>query len=379
VVRFVLFLGLAAHVAIAIWNGFFGPSFGAEGDAVNFHNEAIYYANNLGRFEYVTGWIYSYFLGFLYSIFTDHIFFGSMISVFAWFMSAVLLTKTMKILNFNNGAMIIAILIFSLWPSAVLNTSVTLRESFQTLGISCIVYASIAIFWKQSNKWIILIIGILISAPLHGALLLFSSFCLVSLLYNIFTYRLKIGFTPKIILLSMIGGSVTITGLFLLNNIAYNLDNGLIGAVESYNEGASAINARADYRVDTKLENLFDVIFFFPIAFLQYIFEPLPGRIGNIQDAILFFENLFRVALLLRAAFVNRQLSPVERPPHTFIFLAFIVLSVIWSVGTVNWGTASRHHAPGLMLVVLAALFPNPVRATAKRASTRNRKVLRPT
>jgi hypothetical protein len=368
VVRFALFLGLAAHVAIAIWNGFFGPSLGAEGDAVNFHNEAIYYANNLGHFEYITGWIYSYFLGILYRIFTDHIFFGSMVSVVAWFASAIILTKTMRSLNQTDNRIALAVLIFSLWPSCLMNTSVTLRESFETLGIGFIIYASILTFWQKGDRWILLVVGMMMISVLHGALLVFSGAMLLWLLYYVGTYRLRLSLPARVVFITSVGTIVVLAGFFLLNNIAYNLDNGLLGAVESYNEGAASTNARADYRTAADLSQSWNILLFFPLAFVQYMIEPIPGRIGNIQDASVFFENMFRLGLFLMALIVNRKIPHSVRAPHSFILLAFVSLSLIWSVGTVNWGTATRHQAPGLMLVVMAALFQARTRAVSKQA-----------
>jgi hypothetical protein len=366
VVRLALFLGLAAHIAIAVWNGFFGPSLGAEGDAVNFHNEAVYYAYNLGNFEYVTGWIYSYILGIFYRIFTDHIFFGSMISVAAWFTSCIVLIKTMRTLNQNDYRIAVSLLIFSLWPSALLNTSVTLRESFETLGISFVIYGSIISFWQKNNGWLLIFFGMAMISVLHGALLAFSGIMLLFLFYYVGTYRLQLGWPVKIIFMTVPGVAVILAGFLLLNNIAYNLDNGLLGAVESYNEGAISINARADYRTTADLSESLNILLFFPAAFLQYMIEPIPSRIGNIQDAIAFLENIFRLGLLLTALIVNRKIPYSVRAPHSFILFAFISLSFIWSVGTVNWGTASRHQAPGLMLVVVAALFQSRFHAVAK-------------
>jgi hypothetical protein len=366
VVRLALFLGLAAHIAIAIWNGFFGPSFGAEGDALNFHNEAIYYANNLGNFEYTTGWVYSYFLGIMYRIFTDHIFFGSMISVISWFISAFILIATMRFLDQTDSRIALALLAYSLWPSALLNNSVTLRESFETLGVSCIIYASLLCFWHYKNKWVLLIFGMIVCSVLHGALLVFSAASLIWLLYNIGVYRFKFSLTTNIMFMSIVGAFVILAGYFTFGNIAYNLDSGFIGAVENFNEGAISINARADYRADFEFGGILNIILFFPTAFLQYMVEPIPGRIENIQDASLFLENFARIFLLIMAFVVNRKIPSANRAPHSFILVAYVGLSVIWSVGTVNWGTASRHHAPGLMLVIVAAMFQIRARSISK-------------
>ena len=44
--------------------------------------------------------------------------------------------------------------------------------------------------------------------------------------------------------------------------------------------------------------------------------------------------------------------------PLLFILIAYFALETIWSLGTVNWGTASRHHIPATG-ILLAAAFAN--------------------
>ena len=40
-----------------------------------------------------------------------------------------------------------------------------------------------------------------------------------------------------------------------------------------------------------------------------------------------------------------------------FIFLVYLLLEFLWALGTVNWGTASRHHLPSLGLLVIASAY----------------------
>ena len=363
-IRFILFCGLILHIGVAIWNGFFGPSLGAEGDAAVFHEEALYFANNLGNFEYVTGWVYAYFLGILYRTFSDHIFFGSMISVFAWFLSSIYLLKTMKILNQNNINIIIVLLLFSIWPSSVLNTSVTLREAFQMLSINIILYSAVNIFWNNKNSWILLGVGMMLGSVLHGALLIFCGAMFFFIIYKFAQIRLKFSTTSRFLLTFIVGGAGLVIAYGLLGNIAYSVDDGLVAAVQTFNEGATSINARANYRDDIYFSGPLDLILFLPVAFFQYMLEPLPARIGSAADAALFLENVVRVGMLSWAIFVNFRLDKRNRPVHSFILLAYIGVSLIWSIGSVNWGTAARHHVPGLGLLLVAAFYSLRSRAS---------------
>jgi hypothetical protein len=364
-IRFILFCGLMLHVGVAVWNGFFGPSLGAEGDAVRFHEEALYYSNNLGQFEYVTGWVYSYALGFLYRIFSDHLFFGSMISVVAWLWAAIILSKTMKLTDQNEKLIAIVLALFSVWPSILFNTSVTLRESFQSLSVMLIAFSVVKLICENRPPWLTLIFGMALGSVLHGTLLVFSSAVFFFVLYHISGNALKLERTGRILFVFVFGTAGLAIGVFLLGNFAYNIDKGLLSTVQNFNEFAVNANARADYRASVYFSGPVDFALFVPVAYFQYMMEPLPNRIGSIADAALFLENLARAALLITAIVTLFRKDAQSRVVPAFMLLAYTFLSLVWAIGSVNWGTASRHHVPGLALLLMAAFFTSPHRRLA--------------
>ena len=53
-----------------------------------------------------------------------------------------------------------------------------------------------------------------------------------------------------------------------------------------------------------------------------------------------------------------------------FIFLAYLFIETMWSVGTVNWGTASRHHVVTYGLLAILAFSTWSAFARQVRAET---------
>lgn len=366
-IRLILLFGLFLHIGVAVWNGFYGPSFGAEGDALAFHEEALYYSQNPGDFQYVTGWVYSYFLGLLYFVFSDHIFFGSMVSVAAWLWSAIIFIKIFEYMGTPRSKIVFALLLYSVWPVALLNTSVTLRESFQALSIVMILYSGIFIIFENKNKLITLFFGVLLGSILHGALLAYSSAMILFIGISVARFRWRFSNTTQALFLIPTTAIIFLFAFNVFGNIAYNVDDGLIGAVQNYNEGAISSNGRADYRSDISLSGNLGFLLFILSAFFQYMLEPLPGNIGTIADLALFLENMFRVSLLAYAIYGLRLVNGKTRSIVIFTLISYLALEFIWSVGTVNWGTASRHHVPALGMLLVAALCGH--RSNAKSRS----------
>lgn len=97
-IQVIIFIGFFLRVTVSIWNGFFGPSFGADMDALSFHLKAVEYLNGLPFDEFIIGWIYSYILFIFYYLFSDSLFLGCLISCVAWYFSTIFLRKSLDLL-----------------------------------------------------------------------------------------------------------------------------------------------------------------------------------------------------------------------------------------------------------------------------------------
>ena len=89
--------------------------------------------------------------------------------------------------------------------------------------------------------------------------------------------------------------------------------------------------------------------------FIQFEFEPFPWRETLLKDNVLIAQNLFKLYLFY-LIFKNFLLSiATKNLIYISVFSIFIFLELLWSAGTVNWGTAVRHQIPGYgMLVFLS-------------------------
>src|SRR6266550_47367 len=170
--RKVMWLGFGLRLLVAFWNGFFGPSLGAESDALHFHQVAIDFGRTLTARPFEISWVYAYALGIIYRFTVPSIFLGSVLSCIAWLLSAEVLLKTMRLLSFRRQQRFAAMSVFALMPSSILWTSVTLREPYQLLMVNVAMYAALKIHLSKSLRhWIWLLLAVGIGGVLHGALL----------------------------------------------------------------------------------------------------------------------------------------------------------------------------------------------------------------
>lgn len=354
--KFIL-IGFLFRLLVAIWNGFFGPSIGADGDAMLFHEIAVEFSR-FGLFDtkYAIGWVYSIFLGGIYFLTIDSIFLGSFISCLAWLISAVLIDKTIKLLGVNKKQRDLALLIYAIIPSSILFTSITLREVYQLLFINLLIYGSLSVLLTKKIKfWFIILISGLGMGVLHFGLILFGILGAILTFYftsirggRIFSLELIIFYMPLLILLGATGNYL------FVELVPFDFSDGLAAAVQTYQAGHN--EARAMYTYKPEIEGLLGLFLFMPISFGQYMLEPMPWKIATLLDLALFVENLFRALLIFLGIQSIFKVKKDLKPTLTFLVMMFFALELMWAVGTVNWGSAVRHHIPGMGLLVIIGI-----------------------
>ena len=366
-----LWLGFFLRLVIAFVNGFVGPTYGASDDSLGFHLIAVRYTQNLAEDFFALNNIYPSLLGVFYFITTDSLFLGSALSALGWLASAFILLRIMRILSFKMSNQWRVMLIYALIPTSLMYTSVTLREPFQLLFINLALYAALKIYFHRSNAhWLVLFLAVVGMGAMHGALLVSGIFIIVGTLFLLTSRNRKgVSFT-KVVLVTPIVILCLFYGFSLFTSLTSygdRLDDGLDVAVRVYQEGTLSDGeyARANYRTDIEIDGLGGLILSLPTFLFQYLFEPMPWKIGSMVDVIALLENMLRFWLIWNALkyLVGSYLNKPMFVAHNyfgyercilFIFLSYLIMETLWSLGTSNWGTASRHHLPSLGLLLVA-------------------------
>ena len=368
-VKLTLLLGFFFRLVNAFLNGFFGPSYGASDDSIGFHFAAIYFSQTLKFDVFSLGNIYALILGFFYFITTDSLFLGSALSALGWLASAFILLRIMRILSFKMSNQWRVMLIYALIPSSLMYTSVTLREPFQLLFINLALYAALKIYFHRSiAHWFVLLLAAVGMGALHGALLVTAVFIIAGTLFLLTSRNRKgVSFT-KVLLVSPVVILCLFYGFLLFMNLSSygeRMEGGLDYAVQKYQEGTLAAEQRAGYRTEIEINGLGELIISIPSFLFQYLFEPMPWKIASIVDVVALLENMLRFWLIWNVLkyLVGSYLNKPMFVAHNyfgyerfilFTFLLYLVIETLWSLGTSNWGTATRHHVPSLGLLLVA-------------------------
>jgi len=365
-------LGFGLRVAIAVWNGFFGPSFGAEADAAEFHLRAVELLEHLEPVEFTIGWIYTQFLATVYGITGESLFVGSLLSCIAWLASGWMLLRTARELGLAPRETVLAAFFFALLPTSLLHTAVTLREAYQLMFVNLACWGGVRVLVRgRASGWLLLLAGCLGMGVLHGAL---SAFAAVLVALVVLLRR------PRRTEAARRNGPLPIvaTAVLLLVLFAWAFD-ALFPAVQTElleslihsQQGYIGADARAQYRTEFAIEGVAGILTFVPVALVQYLFEPFPWRGLSVVDLGLVAENALRLWLIVCIVRGIRQVPAAAKPAVLLLVLAYAALEAIWAPGTVNWGTAARHHIPSLGILLTGAMACRQARAQRRRRPAR--------
>lgn len=353
----IILIGVFFRIIVAIWNGFYGPSPGADLDALGLNGFASSVAVTGDFDEFYIGYTpYTNLLGMVYRYTYNHIFVGSLLSCLIWWLSAYVLHKSFLLFFVEKKQIQNALLIYALLPSSIFMTSVTIREPYQLLFINLALYAVLKIYLHKSiGHWFTLIISIIGAGALHGGLLAFGLLFAAGTLLLI-PMREKNGISwPKLGLMGAIAAASLIYAISFFGNISYDVGDSLGGSIELYQQSLLSVDARTSYKTDVVISNLADLSIVVPVGLFQYLFEPFPWHVSAASDIVVLLENILRGWLILRAWNSVRIAPSQHRRVLLFIFISYFAMEAIWSIGTINWGTSIRHHLPALGLLLVAA------------------------
>ena len=354
---------LLFHHYIAIHNAHIATVFGAADDAHEFQSVAESLAAT-GDLKFELGSrLYGQFLGLLYTLFGASHLFGEETSVLAHALACGVLVRFMDLLKIERHR-VACILLFGFLPSAALYRSITVREAWQILFFMGGVYQLLR--FRITASPFALMAGaamMVLMGTLHNGLILFA----LAVIPYALTFRL--GLKTSLSLQRLLGlglvaavvvglGAAVGTRAFQTEALEHVTDGRALEYADNYRKRSSH-EARAAYDAKLDTSSLPRFALSVPKVFFYFMAAPMPWQVRTPVDVYGFGESLLRLLLIFFAVKAWR------RPPEGanaqipgFLLSLYFMLSFLWSLGTINYGTAIRHHIVGLWIIILLGLPP---------------------
>jgi hypothetical protein len=297
--------------------------------------------------------IYVRFLGVFYRVFGSSHLLGKELSVLAFALSCVILVKLVDYLDLRRFRVSI-VLLYGLLPSVVIFMSVTLRESWQALFFLLTVYWAIRL-WKQPGilKVSLLLISASCLAFTHHGLTKFAVYLVVlSVFWALLSRKKNVRWARHL--------RFMFAGLLIAGVIIFAKNTGYFMTVEQALEGAKGFrqallvyDVRTAYSFMLDTSSVHGLVTTIHMVFVEYMFAPFPWQVENVKDIYALLESTLRLLFLFFALSSWYRSSGEVRSYYGFLLIAVLGMELMWALGTVNWGTAARHHVVGYSVIVL--------------------------
>ena len=348
---------LVLHHAVAFFNAYVGTVIGIDVDALKHHAHGIgsaaspepvwAYSINGGLANYTNS------LGLLYRTFGPSLLLGGELSILAFTLTCIVLVRLVSFLDLGRFRIGI-ILIFGLLPSAAIFGSATLRESWQALFFLLFVYWAIRLQKRPSILILsFMLMSALCMASLHLALKGYVLYLIpISIYWGFFGH--KKGILLKRYVIFLFAGLLIVCVIMLSLKMGWYMSaEYALKEAEGYRQDVAALQGRTDYGVMLNTSSVLGIVKTIPMIFVQYMFTPFPWQVQNVSDFYVLLESMLRFVLLFFAVSLWRRSSSEVRSYYSFLLIVFLGLELVWALGTVNWGTAIRHHMLGYSVIVL--------------------------
>jgi hypothetical protein len=371
-VAFALCFILALHHFVAIANTFYfeWSSMHSVKDSYGYISRAVK-AAEIGGFSegaVVLSWNIPY-INFLSVIFTklgsSH-FLAVELSVLAFTFSCIVFIKIANIINVRRYRAGLLIL-YGLLPATVLFTSVALREPYQILFLMLTVYFGLRIHIKpMKGARLLMILSVLGLGLFHDGLqVLLVIFVPMFLLFQhqkrsknkLFTLSKRRLANGILVIVFIFVGYYYTSSLSLEESfgvISPNKDTKYYKElVEDRAYKLKAVPGRTNYDNRVDFSSGGSTVMTTWRVLSNYLFSPYPWKITEVVDIIPGFEALIRFLLIVFSIRSWCKSQGSQRRLYSILLLVWFLVTIIFAIGTANYGTAMRHNIVSCWLLIL--------------------------
>lgn len=331
---------------------------GSDKDAIRFVRNASNIAHGYIKPDsFVGADLFEYYLSLIlkflsnntiYLHLSSNIFFVFFIYIFILFLND---------LNVKNKFILMPLVILNLFPSILMNTVTVLREPYQMYFLMLCLYSMYKYITKEKIfSLFTFILSTVLLGILHNGLVMVIP--LIILIASI-TFLWMKNLTVKSFSLTFFSIFIILVVIILMKFgvlTSQATDSILSGEGLEYAEGyrLSSPDTRASYTGVLDTSSVITTLMSSISLFIKYMIFPMPWMISSVIDLVSITENLIRLCMITYIV-KNRIGSKI----FVSLFILYFLLEMIWSIGTSNWGTASRHHIVSMpiLLIVFTDIF----------------------
>jgi len=326
-------------------------------DANYFHA----YASNIAQYDPLRlrlgAGFYENLLSAVYKLFGDSLLLGQQVSVLCFTLSTVIFVRLLDRLQVRRWQPL-WVLLFGLPLSVIVFTSLTMRESLQlVLFMASVDLALLARDGRTAAALPALVCALVLGLS-HAVLMAYAGgMLLLFVFWPVPGKHRRIAWVGAAVVVVLVAAAV-VPRLDVRrdDNPFVLLDKGVVGAIDRYRRDVNKGAPESLYRVQLDTSSTGAALVSLPAFYAHYLFAPFPWQVRGLKDFYACLEGVMRLALAVLALAGMWRAGRSGRYPASILLALFVAMSLMWTLGTTNYGQALRHHVlTHWLLVALAA------------------------
>jgi hypothetical protein len=359
--RQLVLAAVLTRATAALYHVFVAPLPGMGYDVVSFHGSAMTRCVRGEPFSLAVGTeFYKDVLEALYIVTGPSPLAGQALSVLAGAASCLVFVRLLDTLEIGRGRLLLVAL-FGFLPSAVIFSSVTLRESFELLFFMLGVFLGVR-GRLRDQRWLLLAsaASFVLMGMFHQILLFFAPGAIaVVLLWPLSRKKSSRKQLAARAVLAGAGVALVVAVVVFIparagDDYIEMLDRGVLDALAKYRAAVESSEPRTSFGVDIDISSVPRMLASTGRVYFYYLFSPFPTRVENKEDAYAAAEAALRALLLFGAVFGAVRSRGLMRRLVLLLLAYYLSMSFVWTLGATNYGQAMRHHVLTNWLLFLA-------------------------
>jgi hypothetical protein len=308
-------------------------------------------------------------LGTAYKWFGVSHLFGEQLTILTFALSCIIFLRIKLQLGIERYNAL-SLIFFGAMPSMVLHGSVTLREPYQVLFFMLAVYYGMKISVRRKlslSSIFLMVVSALLMAVFHEALLIYAVFLIF--MFSVWLPRplSRVGNIKKIHLIAMVAIPLFLFCIVVVSGEGFvglrfiqvlfkdwDLNYGLfLRNMASWRHSSGTIVGRATYDIVLDTASIFTMTFSVIKIYAYYLFAPFPWMVKNILDIYGLLESILRMTLIYFSLKHWFNACGMQRRRLGLMLVLYISMSLMWAMGTTNYGTAMRHNMVTWWIIVI--------------------------
>lgn len=303
-------------------------------------------------------------MALLYSVFGHSSAMVQMINATLGALVVVLVWRIALLLNGDEKASLIAAWVVALNPSAILHSGLLLREVAVTFPLIVGVYHLVVWHRGRSLKnaayaGVALMVSMAFHSGTYAVLVGLALWSLGSWVRALLSGRLRL-LAKNTVALALVGSAVAFAantgwGMQKFSQVETDDADALTASLRHQSAGRTA------YLDDLEANTPMDLVTQAPLRVTYFLFAPFPWMLQTSRDALGVIDALLFLWLVGRL--VRYHEFPRRNASALLVVAVFSVMALTFAMGVSNYGTAMRHRAKMLPMLIAVSLAFSPRRA----------------